>query len=93
MPFDKFHWTRETVFDGYTLRESREYAQAIITRAQPYDPFYGAILTFDQPTSGPCQDAQEAADWVIAKMKEFGFATEDAEFAPLPIPTKEAQAA
>lgn len=80
----KFHWTSETAFTGYTLRDSRGYARAVITTPGSWKGFYGQVFARDMPASGPYKSRQEAADFVTGLLVKLSLVPADSEFGDLP---------
>lgn len=63
-----FHWTKETKFTGYSLRDEHGYARSIITGPNQHGFFYGQVFMFGMPGEGPFLTAQEAANWVTGRL-------------------------
>ena len=85
--FTAFHWTSETAFFGYTLRDANGNARAVITHTTK--PEYGAgwhgqIFTSGMPGFGPVDSADDAAWWVVETMQALELVAKDSRFGPLP---------
>lgn len=81
----QFHWTKETAFKGYTCRDDKGYARAIVTGPGIHRFYYGEVFTRDRPNGGPFLLLVEAADWVTTALVEMGLVPADSQFSALPV--------
>lgn len=79
----RFHWTTETAFQGWTLRDSRGYARSIVTNPKPW-VFNADLLQANQPECGPWKTAQQAADWVCRMNIQLEYLPIDSVFGEIP---------
>lgn len=80
-----FHWTKETAFKGYTCRDDKGYARAIVTGPNVHRFYYGEVFTRGRPDAGPFLLSSEAADWVTATLVEMKLVPSDSQFGALPV--------
>jgi hypothetical protein len=67
-----FHWTRETSFPGWTLRDAQGLARGVVIEQYKDDRkvFHGQIFAANLPTSMFYDCVDDAACWVCRRIAE-----------------------